>query len=179
MQAAGTHLLDSKFLVCFHSNLPCLLLRFLLDEGHLPIQHKLRFCRQISTTRSPEVVRSRILRSHLSELICIIYRAQSTLTNKSRLKLLQQREEHLQDLFSTARSSIDSLSAADDRYVQFLQSVIIQGLLALLETDVVIFARDKDVEMAQKALENALKQYKEISGRTVNAKVQGGLSEEL
>ena len=66
--------------------------------------------------------------------------AQSTLTNKSRLKLLQQREEHLQDLFATARSSIVSLSSSEDRYVQFLENVITQGLLALLETDAVLLA---------------------------------------
>ena len=106
-------------------------------------------------------------------------RAQSTLTNKSRLKLLQQREEHLQDLFATARASIDTLATAEDRYVQFLQSVIIQGLLALLETDVLVLARDKDVSIAQKALESAQKQFSEISGRTVNANVQKGLSNEM
>ncbi|KAI0087262.1 ATPase V1/A1 complex subunit E [Irpex rosettiformis] len=105
--------------------------------------------------------------------------AQSTLTNKSRLKLLQQREEHLQDLFATARSSIVSLASSEDRYVQFLENVIAQGLLALLETDVVIIARDKDVEVTKKAAENAEKQYEDLSGKSVTTKVQGGLSEDF
>ncbi|KAI0777888.1 ATPase V1/A1 complex subunit E [Irpex lacteus] len=105
--------------------------------------------------------------------------AQSTLTNKSRLKLLQQREEHLQDLFTTARESIVSLSASEDRYVQFLENVITQGLLALLESDVVVLARDKDIDVVKKAAENAEKQYQELSSKTVTTKVQGGLSEDL
>ena len=37
--------------------------------------------------------------------------AQSTLTNKSRLKLLHRREEHLQDLFNTARQEITNVSS--------------------------------------------------------------------
>ncbi|KAI0684453.1 ATPase V1/A1 complex subunit E [Cytidiella melzeri] len=105
--------------------------------------------------------------------------AQSTLTNKSRLKLLQQREEHLQDLFATSRSLIVSLSSSEDRYVQFLENVVTQGLLALMEADVVLLARDKDLDIMQKAAENAEKHYNDISGRSVTTKVQGGLSEDL
>lgn len=109
----------------------------------------------------------------------MLHRAQSTLTNKSRLKLLQQREEHLQDLFATGRSSILSLASSEDRYVQFLENEITQGLLALLESDVLVLAREKDVDIVEKAAENARKQYEGISGRTVKTKVQGALSNDL
>jgi len=105
--------------------------------------------------------------------------AQSTLTNKSRLKLLQQREEHLQDLFSTARASIDDLAADEGRYVQFLEGVITQGLLQLLEPEATIRAREKDVDVAERAASNAEKTYKGVSGRTVKTTVEGSLSNEL
>ncbi|KAI0372003.1 ATPase V1/A1 complex subunit E [Pilatotrama ljubarskyi] len=105
--------------------------------------------------------------------------AHSTLTNKSRLKLLQQREEHLQDLFATARENIDSLAKDEGRYVQFLEGVIVQGFLSLLEPDVTVHAREKDVEKVQRAADGAVKQYKEISGRTVNATVKGTLSNDI
>ncbi|OSD08072.1 ATPase V1/A1 complex subunit E [Trametes coccinea BRFM310] len=105
--------------------------------------------------------------------------AQSTLTNKSRLKLLQQREEHLQDLFSTARESIDALAKDEGRYVQFLEGVIVQGFLSLLEPDVTVHAREKDVDKVQRAVEGAARQYNEISGLTVNATVQGTLSNDI
>lgn len=39
--------------------------------------------------------------------------AQSNLTNKSRLRLLHQREEHVQDLFATARAELVKLSAGE------------------------------------------------------------------
>ncbi|RDX54565.1 ATPase V1/A1 complex subunit E [Polyporus arcularius HHB13444] len=105
--------------------------------------------------------------------------AQSTLTNKSRLKLLQQREEHLQDLFQTAREAIDALAKDEARYVQFLEGVIVQGLLALLEPEATVHARQKDVEIAQRAVDSAAKQYTEISGRTVKVSVKGSLSDDI
>ncbi|PIL27561.1 transporter [Ganoderma sinense ZZ0214-1] len=105
--------------------------------------------------------------------------AQSTLTNKSRLKLLQQREEHLQDLFTTARGAIDELANDEARYVQFLEGIIVQGFLAQLEPEVTVHAREKDVEIVQRAADSAARQYGEISGRTVKPTVEGSLSNQI
>ena len=56
--------------------------------------------------------------------------AQSTLTNKSRLKLLHRREEHLQDLFNTARQEITNVSSGSTgQYEQYLEGMILQGAL--------------------------------------------------
>ena len=74
---------------------------------------------------------------------------------------------------------IVSLSSSEDRYVQFLENVITQGLLALLETDAVVLARDNDVDVVKKAAENAERQYQDLSGKTVTTRVQGGLSADL
>lgn len=106
--------------------------------------------------------------------------AHSTLTNKSRLKLLQQREEHLQDLFNTARTSISDLSANESAYSQFLESNILQGLLALLESEVTVRVRHKDADgVAKEAAERAEKRYEEISGRTVKTTIEGSLSDDI
>lgn len=105
--------------------------------------------------------------------------AQSTLTNKSRLRLLQQREEHLQDLFHTARTAIVDLAQNEGRYVQFLEGVIVQGLLQLLEPEAIVHARGKDTNVAEKAADGARRQYTEISGRQVSVSVVGDLSNEL
>ena len=106
-------------------------------------------------------------------------RAQSTLTNKSRLKLLQQREEHLQDLFSTARASIEALAADEGRYAQFLEGVIVQGYLNLLEPEVTVHARGKDTAVVERAASAAAEQYAQISGRTVAPTVVGSLSDDM
>ncbi|KAF8737471.1 hypothetical protein AX14_012851 [Amanita brunnescens Koide BX004] len=107
--------------------------------------------------------------------------AQSTLTNKSRLKLLHRREEHLQDLFAAARNSLLSLSDASEnsgRYAQFLEGVIVQGLLMLLEPVVTVRARPKDSDVIQKAVDGSKYAYKEISGKDVEIRVEESLSDD-
>lgn len=121
----------------------------------------------------------RTLAGYSSQTDPAFHSTQSTLTNKSRLKLLQQREEHLQDLFFTARTLIFELSRDEARYVQFLEGVIVQGFLQLLEPNVTVHARETDVEIVQRAVDGAAKQYTEVSGRTVNAVVKGTLSNDM
>jgi V-type H+-transporting ATPase subunit E len=101
------------------------------------------------------------------------------LTNKSRLRLLHRREEHLQDLFALARAQIARLAGDEARYVQFLEGVIVQGLLQLLEPSATVYARAKDVAIAARALDGAQKTYYDISGRQVELELDASLGDEL
>ncbi|GLB41073.1 putative ATP synthase (E/31 kDa) subunit [Lyophyllum shimeji] len=103
---------------------------------------------------------------------------QSTLTNKSRLKLLHLREEHLQDLFATSRAAVLQLANDQTGYVQFLEGVIVQGFLELLEPSVTIHVRNRDLGVGEQAAANAEKAYKEISGRSIKYEVEGILSDD-
>ncbi|OCH86007.1 ATPase V1/A1 complex subunit E [Obba rivulosa] len=105
--------------------------------------------------------------------------AQSTLTNKSRLKLLQQREEHLQDLFATTRVQLVELAKDEGRYVQFLEGVLVQGFLALLEPTVTVHARPTDAAIVNRAADSASRQYNEISGLQVKVTVKETLSNDI
>ncbi|KIJ39910.1 hypothetical protein M422DRAFT_780918 [Sphaerobolus stellatus SS14] len=104
--------------------------------------------------------------------------AQSTQTNKSRLRLLQAREEHLQDLFATARSKIITLSQDEGKYTQLLEGIIVQSALQMMEPEITVHSRKKDTSLAGRAAEGAKAQYKEISGRDISIKVEGSLSDE-
>lgn len=104
--------------------------------------------------------------------------AQSTLTNKSRLKLLHRREEHLQDLFSTTRSSITTLAIEQSRYVQFQEGVILQAFLQIMEPSVTVLVRKSDLAVATQASEAASKSFKEISGRNIAYEVDASLSDD-
>ncbi|KAJ7198741.1 ATPase, V1/A1 complex, subunit E [Mycena pura] len=104
--------------------------------------------------------------------------AQSTLTNKSRLKLLHRREEHLEELFSTTRNLALGLAKDDGRYVQFLEGVIVQGFLQVLEPSVTLHCRKRDVAVAKQAAEGAAKTYKDLSGRDVKFAVEGTLGDD-
>jgi len=105
--------------------------------------------------------------------------AQSTQTNKSRLRLLQAREQYLHTLFDGAREQLLSLPKEEGRYEQLLQGVIVQGLLQMMETSVTVLCRRKDAKIAQKAGDGAAKQYGEISGRSVKVQVQAELPDDI
>ncbi|KAG8948523.1 V-ATPase V1 sector subunit E [Tulasnella sp. 424] len=102
--------------------------------------------------------------------------AQSTLTNKSRLRLLQAREQHLQDLFSEARAGLLKLSEDQGRYAQVLESSILEGLLRFMEPSVTVRCRPKDKGLAEKAAEGAKQQYTEISGLKAEVSVEDSLT---
>jgi V-type H+-transporting ATPase subunit E len=103
----------------------------------------------------------------------------STLTNNSRLQLLHRREEHLQDLFAAARTQIARLTDDEARYVKFLESVIVQGLLQLLEPSATVYAGANNEEIASRALDEAEKAYYDISGHQVEVELDASLSNEL
>ncbi|KAF9788240.1 ATPase, V1/A1 complex, subunit E [Thelephora terrestris] len=104
--------------------------------------------------------------------------AHSTLTNKSRLRILHLREQHLQDLFQAAREQLATL-ASSSQYVQFLQGIIAQGFLQLLEAEVSIHVREADAAAAKDAAAAASNQYTEISGRRVKYELVSSLSPDL
>ncbi|KAG9049933.1 V-ATPase V1 sector subunit E [Tulasnella sp. UAMH 9824] len=105
--------------------------------------------------------------------------AQSTLTNKSRLRLLQAREQHLQDLFSEARAGLLKLSEDQGRYAQVLESSILEGLLRFMEPSVTVRCRPKDKGLTEKAAEGAKQQYTEISGLKAEVSVEDSLTNDI
>jgi V-type H+-transporting ATPase subunit E len=108
----------------------------------------------------------------------VLFSAQSNLTNKSRLKLLQRREEQLQELFSIARTSILTFAEDEGRYSQFLEGAVVQGFLQLMETRVTLHVRGQDADIMQKAGEAAADSYAQISGREVSFELETTLSED-
>lgn len=108
----------------------------------------------------------------------VLFSAQSNLTNKSRLKLLQRREEQLQELFSIARTSILTFAEDEGRYSQFLEGAVVQGFLQLMETRVTLHVREQDADIMRKAGEAAADSYAQISGREVSFELETTLSED-
>jgi len=102
--------------------------------------------------------------------------AQSTSTNKSRLRVLQAREQLLQDLFSEARGRISDLSAEEGRYVQLLQGIVLEAMLRILEPEVTVIVQKTDEILAKTAVDNAARQYTDISGREIKTTLEPSLS---
>lgn len=82
----------------------------------------------------------------------------------------------LQEIFSAVREPEVPICETGSRYEQFLESILTEAYLQILEPKVVIFSRKSDVEVVTKAAETATRSYKEISGRDIEFEVQGTIS---
>ncbi|KAH7101086.1 ATPase, V1/A1 complex, subunit E [Auriculariales sp. MPI-PUGE-AT-0066] len=104
--------------------------------------------------------------------------AQSTQTNKSRLKLLQARESHLQDLFTAARAELVKVASDGDKYPELLEGLVLQSLLQLMEARATVLVRDQDAETVQQASTGAALKYEEMTGQSVEIEVKCELPED-
>jgi len=93
---------------------------------------------------------------------------QSNLQNQARLKLLKQREEHLDTVVASSTGKLKHIAADVGKYKQMLQGLITQGLCQLLEPNAIIKCRQKDVGAVREVLNAAVQHYKELSNRDVN-----------
>lgn len=96
---------------------------------------------------------------------------QSNLQNQARLKLLKQREEHLDTVVATSTGKLKQATADVGKYKLMLQGLITQGLCQLLEPNAVIMCRQKDVGLVKEVLNAAVQHYKELSNRDVKVTV--------
>jgi len=64
------------------------------------------------------------------------------------------------------------------RYEQFLEGILAESFLYILEPTVVICSRKSDVDIVKRAATTASRTYKEISGRDISFEVRGTVSDE-
>ncbi|KAF6830663.1 vacuolar ATP synthase subunit e [Colletotrichum musicola] len=95
----------------------------------------------------------------------------STVTNKTRLKVLGARQELLDDIFEDARKKLATGTKDKAKYQAVLKGLILEGLYALTEPEVVVRARKADFDIVKKAIEEASKEYKKELGKDTTAKI--------
>lgn len=92
----------------------------------------------------------------------------STLSNKTRLRLLSARQQLLDDLFDQANSKLADSTNDQSKYQDILKNLILEGLYALNEHKVSVRCRSKDDDVVNKAADAAKAEYKEkMNGREV------------
>jgi len=89
----------------------------------------------------------------------------STVSNKTRLRVLSARQELLDDLFEKARKKLAEASKDKAKYQGVLKQLILEGLYALNEPKVQIRARKADYDVVKKAVDEAEKEYKSKVGK--------------
>lgn len=97
----------------------------------------------------------------------------STLSNKTRLRVLSSRQALLDELFERARQQLSSGSTGSKKgdYEKILEGLVLEGLYTLNETKVAIRARKKDYETVKKAIEGASKQFKDNVGKDATVEI--------
>ncbi|KAG1437245.1 hypothetical protein G6F56_013200 [Rhizopus delemar] len=88
--------------------------------------------------------------------------AQSNHINKARLRILQERQQVLDDLFEEASKRIHEVSADEDRYNALIEGLILQGALSLMESNISIRCREQDVERVNLAIDPVSNRYEEL-----------------
>ena len=90
-----------------------------------------------------------------------LYSAQSNHVNKARLRVLQERQQILDSLFEDTQQNILHIPDDQESYTELMEGLILQGLYALMDSDVSIRVREADVEIAQFASERASQKFQE------------------
>lgn len=95
----------------------------------------------------------------------------STVSNKTRLRVLSARQELLDKLFEDTRGKLADVSKNKKKYGDLLKGLILEGLYALAESKVQIRARKADSDIVKKSIEAAQKEYKQETGKEVKVEI--------
>ncbi|CAG8433640.1 1205_t:CDS:2 [Ambispora gerdemannii] len=96
---------------------------------------------------------------------------QSNFINKSRLKVLQARQQQLEEIFAESRNKLHDISKDKASYKDLLKNLILEGLFQLMDENVDIIARKADVDLINAAIKDASKDYTEQSKLPTNIRI--------
>lgn len=112
----------------------------------------------------------------------------STIDNKIRLKVLNKRNDSLNDIFEETQKQLRAKITKDKAlYKDILHKLILESVLRLLETNVIIQVKEKDVSIVKNNafLNKIVQEYKEttngkdikltVSNKFLNAELIGGV----
>ena len=95
----------------------------------------------------------------------------STLSNKTRLKVLSARQELLDSLFEKAQGKLEGYTKDKGKYQEICKNLILEGLYALNENKALVRARKQDYDVVNKAMEGASAEYKKNTGQEVELRL--------
>ncbi|KIW09511.1 uncharacterized protein PV09_00387 [Verruconis gallopava] len=89
----------------------------------------------------------------------------STVANKSRLRILGARQEVLDDLFEQASVKLKDATKDKKKYKTILKGLILEGMYALNEPNLLVRARKEDYDLVKEAMKEAEAEYKKEVGK--------------
>ncbi|ORY07953.1 ATPase, V1/A1 complex, subunit E [Clohesyomyces aquaticus] len=98
----------------------------------------------------------------------------STVSNKTRLRVLSARQELLDKLFEDTREKLKSVAKDKGKYQGLLKNLILEGAYALNEPKLEVKARKADYDVVKKAIEAAQTEYKKAVDKDVSISIDEG-----
>ena len=95
----------------------------------------------------------------------------STVANKTRLKVLNARQETLDNIFEEAQKKLGERTKDKGKYEEILKNLMLEGFYALNESSVQVRTRKQDYDTVKKAIEAACKEYKGNLKRDISATI--------
>jgi len=96
---------------------------------------------------------------------------QSNMLNAARLKVLKSREDHVSTVLEEGKRRLGEIIKDSGKYKRLLNALMTQGLLQLLEQNVLIRCRQADLALVEEVLGQSKSQYTEKTGKEVNLKL--------
>ncbi|KAK8906307.1 hypothetical protein QC760_004899 [Botrytis cinerea] len=96
---------------------------------------------------------------------------QSTVANKTRLKVLSARQELLDGIFEQAQGKLKEATNDKGKYTEILKNLLLEGMYALDEGKLQVRGRKQDYDLIKKAIEEAQKVYKEKMKKDVTVSI--------
>lgn len=106
------------------------------------------------------------------------FSAQSNQINKTRLKVLQFRDERLSEIIEEAKNSLPSLKTEVTSYSELLFKLSLDIFFHLMENEVTLECLPEDLELVKAASLKASDSFMEITGLNIVVNVIGQLSSE-
>lgn len=98
---------------------------------------------------------------------------QSNLQNQSRISILKSREDLIQQLREQGIQKLSVVAKDEQRYYKLLVNLVAQSLYRLIEKEVFIKCREKDLNLVNRAVEEAVSMYKNDIKQDCKVRVLG------
>lgn len=95
----------------------------------------------------------------------------SSLQNQARLRVLKTQEDFVLTTIETAKKRLSLISGDAEKYRQVLQLLLLQALEQLLEPDVLIICRKKDVSVLQSMVDPCVSAYRKATKREIKVNI--------
>ncbi|KJE93862.1 V-type H+ ATPase subunit E [Capsaspora owczarzaki ATCC 30864] len=130
---------------------------FNIEKGRLVQQEKIKISAMYERKEKQVDIQKKI--SYSNEL------------NQSRLRILSERDKHIQSIFNETQQQLAGISSNPDKYRKLLEGLLGQAFHQLLEENVTVRARKVDIALVEAAIPAAVKEYAVSTKKTVNVTV--------